>query len=318
VLSQRLCRAVPFIVAYRLSRFFLAREAPASRKEFVAPNVTGSLYGYYTGDLLGDSVRMCGFWDWRVLAVAKAVAGQGTHIIEIGANTGTETLGLADIVGSTGRVTAFEPDSANIEALQANLSRNRIFHVRVLPDAVSDRIGKVSFLRSPVAGNSGMGHIDADAALDGVGVEVNTVTLDSLEPELGAAALITIDVEGAELAVLRGAEHFLRRHRPVLYVEANGDALTRSGSDLGELATRLRNLGYEPYEIHRVSTRPVRPVPLDEQAAYIMNWLAIPIERPGLRARVHRLLPLAAFAPRIAHLHPLCRGRQPTTQPSRT
>jgi FkbM family methyltransferase len=308
VLNQRLCHSMPFILAYRLSKFFLAREKQPPRRDFVAPTVTGSMYGYRTGDLLGDSVRMCGFWDWRALAVAKAVAGFGAHIIEIGANTGTETLGLADIVGPRGRVTAFEPDAANVEALQANLVRNRHSHVRVLSVAVSDRIGKVSFVPSSIACNSGVGYIDTAATVERPGVEVRSVTLDSLESELGGAAYIIVDVEGAELAVLAGAERYLQRYRPVLYLEANGEALMRSGRDLAELAARLRRLGYQPYEIRRLSTRPVSPVPVDRQAAYTMNWLAVPEERPALRTHVDRMLRLCAFAPRIANLHPLRRA----------
>lgn len=300
-LSQRLCHSTPLILAYRLGRFFLAREKPAPSRKFVAPTVTGSLYSYETGDMLGDLVRMCGFWDWRLLAVAKAVAWPGAHVIEIGANTGTETLGLADIVGPAGRVTAFEPEVTNFGALRENVTQNGFSHVRILALAVYDSIGMVSFRSTDEANNSGRGYINGDESLDHSDAEVNATTLDSLEPELGATALVTIDVEGAETAVLRGSEGFLRRHRPVLYVEASDTQLARFGSNLGELAARLRSLGYDPYEVCRFWTRPVETIPHQREH----NWLAIPIERPKLRARVDRMLRLCAFAPRIRNFHPL-------------
>jgi FkbM family methyltransferase len=310
-LREQLCHSMPLIVAYRLSKFFLAHERKSGRQDFVASTLTGSLYGYRTGDLLADSVRMCGFWDWRAIAVASAVARRGGHIVEIGANTGTETVGLADIVGPLGCVTACEPSSANLDILRANIARNRLSHVRVIPVAVGETIGKARFRPSPIEGNSGMGYIDLRARPDSAGFDVEVVTLDSLE--LDEAALITIDVEGAEPCVLRGAKRYLERYRPTLYVEANGQALTRAGTSLGELKALLHDLHYEPFEIHRLTTRPLRAIAVEQEPDYIMNWLALPEEALPRRARINRVLFQSAFAPRVSGFHPLLQRERTAT-----
>ena len=300
---ERLCHRMPLILAGRLSKVFLARESQSPRTSFEAKTLTGRWYANRTGDYTADYVRMCGYYDWRMLAIAKAVCSEGGHIIEIGANTGTETLGLADIVGPAGRVTAFEPSPENLAILSANVVRNNLRHVGIVPSAVGDSIGEVGFLSFPSC-NSGMGHIDVGASGTDV-AKVAVVTLDSEALRLGSAELITIDVEGYEMAVLRGATKYLRKYRPVLYVEANAVALSRTGSTVEDLAAQLRDRGYVLYEITRLSTKPLKPVPLDRQSNYFMNWLALPSERPELRMRVNWLLWVCAFLPRIANMHPL-------------
>jgi hypothetical protein len=43
--------------------------------------------------------------------------------------------------------------------------------------------------------------------------------IDSMEEELGDARLLFVDAEGSEVGVLRGAEAFLSRHKPVIFIE---------------------------------------------------------------------------------------------------
>ena len=247
---------------------------------------------------------MCGFWDWRALAVASAVAERGAHIIEIGANTGSETIGLADIVGASGCVTAFEPFIANLDILRANILRNGLSQVRIIPTAVGESIGTVRFRPSDIEGNSGLGYIDTTAGIASRGLDVEVVTLDSLELE--EAALIMIDVEGAELSVLRGAKRFLERCRPTLYVEAHGQQLRRAGASLGKLVELLHELRYEPFEISTLRARPLSAIALETlEPVYYKNWLALPEEALGRLARVNRVLLQSACAPRVKGLHPL-------------
>lgn len=50
-----------------------------------------------------------------------------------------------------------------------------------------------------------------------------TVTMDFLREFWPAPDFLKIDVEGAELMVLRGADKILRQDRPVIYIEVNAD-----------------------------------------------------------------------------------------------
>ena len=54
---------------------------------------------------------------------------------------------------------------------------------------------------------------------------VPTITLDLLLDQFGPPTLIKIDVEGAEVQVLRGAGRVLA-HKPTIYIEISDHALT--------------------------------------------------------------------------------------------
>jgi FkbM family methyltransferase len=110
-------------------------------------------------------------------------------------------------------VHAFEPIVANAELLRHNVEANGFSNIVIHEVALSDRNGTAS-MTAP--------HRKADASLTVAGeVTVATAQLDSLE--LPPPTVVKIDVEGAEVEVLRGMQQALRRDRPVVVVEIHGD-----------------------------------------------------------------------------------------------
>ena len=76
---------------------------------------------------------------------------------------------------------------------------------------------------------------------------VMTVTADhALLPLTRRVSFLKVDVEGAELQVVRGAQHLLRRDRPVCLIEVGSDP-DQSASDGALLFGVMAELGYEPY-----------------------------------------------------------------------
>ena len=170
---------------------------------------------------------------------------------DVGAHLGFHTLGFASFVGSNGRVLAFEPNSTNRERLEQNLSRNADLAERceVLPYALSDRDGDSSLVISLdiESGASSMSFLDGTTPAVDPGIAggwskvvVPVRTADALVREgTRAPDIIKIDVEGAELLVLRGAEQIIRTARPLLIVEAHSAKLTL------EVQSWLHAHGYE-------------------------------------------------------------------------
>ena len=93
-------------------------------------------------------------------------------------------------------------------------------------------------------GTASLKYADGRAASERVTLD----TIDNLFSELSAPNFVKIDVEGYQLEVLRGAEHFLKAHAPLLMAE-----LKDVGETNRDLFTKIEDyvtdLGYQLYEI---------------------------------------------------------------------
>lgn len=171
--------------------------------------------------------------DWGAEALFARFADASRDLFDVGAHIGYYSLYLSPLVK---RVWAFEPDRRNHAALSVNLAlASNVTHV---DSAVSTHSGA---LRLSVAGGSATSHVAA------VGVEVAAVSIDDFTRDTGATpALIKIDVEGHDLAVLEGARGTLARHQPLVLMEFTQD---NGDNDTGRLLALSAGLDYRAYAI---------------------------------------------------------------------
>jgi FkbM family methyltransferase len=234
------------------------------------------------------------------LAVAQALCSPGDRIIEVGANIGTETIGFADIVGSQGRVYAFEPLQSNLQVLRNNLVLNRRRNVTVFPFAVGNSSGIVRFALPPKH-NTGLGHIvSKHAPTEHVAVEC--VTLDGLASQLEPARAIFMDVEGAELRVLQGARNYLKKYHPAIVLDDHRHLLRRNSQRIEDLYHEVKTLGYDAYSIGRLGIGP-----LELQKPGTKVWLCLNRTSLHRLTAVRRALRLCGILPCIPGLNPLTR-----------
>ena len=158
----------------------------------------------------------------------------GATVWDVGAHFGYHTMSLAQLVGPSGRVVAFEPNRWNLARLALNLDRNPDLRQRaeVVDVALSDQDGEATFVFSRVIidGTSSGSHLER-AMVPSPAQEyelferesVRTHRADTLwrEGRVPAPDAIKIDVEGAESLVLQGARDLLRGVRPWLFVEVH-------------------------------------------------------------------------------------------------
>lgn len=170
------------------------------------------------------------------LALLPQLIRPGERALDIGANYGTYALTLARLGA---RVDLFEPNPA-IAAVLAAWAKGRS-GIAVHALALSDRAGKAELV---IPGEDGVEH-DSSAALAGGAVAqgrrvaVPLAPLDSMG--ITDAALIKIDVEGHEDAVLRGAAATIAASNPALIVEIEQRHIARP---IGEAFAEVQAMGY--------------------------------------------------------------------------
>jgi FkbM family methyltransferase len=169
-----------------------------------------------------ERVRRQSLDDHAMRVVLATLLRADSNAIDVGANEGAVLESIVRIA-PRGRHIAFEP----IPELHDDLVR-RFPGVDVRRAALYDSAGTVSFAHNlDQPAYSGLRQrSDVDTSPDGLRqISVATERLDDVLEEAHVPTLIKIDVEGAELGVLRGAVETLHRHRPhILFEHGMGGA----------------------------------------------------------------------------------------------
>ena len=194
-------------------------------------------------------------WNPLEYAAFREAVSPGGVALDVGANVGAYTLLLGRWVGPEGRVYAFEPSPGAFEGLRRHLALNALEGV-VTPvrAAVSDAVGSAVLEGSGFSGSNRLlpgGAIPVDG-----GLSVATTTLDEFCAERGIVpSFIKVDVEGAELAALRGARETIRAAGPrlALFVEMHPAVWAETGSSRREIEAELAAQG--------LRALPLRPTP---------------------------------------------------------
>jgi FkbM family methyltransferase len=209
------------------------------------------------------------------LRLVERLVGEGQTVVDIGADVGLYSSRLAELVGPSGRVHAFEPNPARHEVLAALAAAQP--QVELHLPGLSDHAGEED-LHVPIRGGavvSAFGRLSPPpAGAEGVSWERTPVEVTPLDRELSGErsriSFVKCDVEGHELAVMRGAEQTLRAAMPTLLVE-----IEQRHSEAGVEATfeYLLGLGYSGWAIG-----PGGPYPLDrfdlerDQLAFVSGF----------------------------------------------
>ncbi|MGA8365704.1 MAG: FkbM family methyltransferase [Candidatus Acidiferrales bacterium] len=209
----------------------------------------------------------------------------GMTELDIGAHHGYYSLLFSKKAGPEGKVVAFEPSPRERGRLALHLRINRCKNVAVETCALGEAEGTEQlYLADP--SESGCNSLRKPAVSSRTElVSVRTKCLDRVLQERGIERVdfIKLDVEGAELSVLKGATELLhRRPRPVILAEVQ-DIRTRSwGYPAREIIRFLSGVGY-------IWFRPLPDGGVEEINAaleeYDGNFVAIPAEQAASAGR---------------------------------
>ena len=158
---------------------------------------------------------------------------------DVGANGGFFSLLGASLVGRGGRVVAFEPHPTIVKLLKKQVRINNMHQVDVVAAAVSDKAGSAKFADGAASDMNSL--VNADKADRTIWVK--TTTLDEETKRRPLPDMLKIDVEGAEIDVLRGAYQLLRTKKPILLVEIHSSELAVQYDEL------MAKIGYQTRDL---------------------------------------------------------------------
>jgi FkbM family methyltransferase len=166
-------------------------------------------------------------------------------VVDCGAFLGEFTLYAAAAVGSKGNVIAFEPDPLIFKKLTANIALNGFNNIKAVNKGVWNKEGLLKFVGDSIKGYSFM-----SASLDKDAIEVPVVSLDAELARLGTEKVdfIKMDVEGAEIEAVKGAENTLKNNNASLAIASYHTIGGRKSCV--ELEKVLATLGYSSETAH--------------------------------------------------------------------
>jgi FkbM family methyltransferase len=166
----------------------------------------------------------------------------GDHVIDVGSNIGYWLLLAARRIGESGRMLAFEPVPGPRAILQRNIRRSGLSNVDLSPWAIGRENGATEFYESQVPNWGSL--VKHDALLQTRNRPVEIRKLDDVVRESAGfrPTMLRMDVEGAELMVLEGAQTVLEKYKPRLFIEFHPFLV--GWRAIRRALSGLRDLGY--------------------------------------------------------------------------
>jgi len=169
----------------------------------------------------------------------RANLESGDTVLDIGGHIGLFAVVTARLVGCEGKIFSFEPTPFTRSVLQQVVDLNGVGDVvEVRAEAVSATRGETVFYDTgdEVSNANSLVRTERSKAE----IRVPTISVDAFVAERGlTVSCIKIDVEGAELDVLVGAERTFREQRPVARLGLHPKFIEQNGQSLDEIWERL-------------------------------------------------------------------------------
>lgn len=191
--------------------------------------------------LTGWVLREQGRWFESEMTMLPRLLEPGATFVDVGANVGVYSIPAAQIVGSTGRVVAFEPTAEARTLLETSARRNAFDWLVIRSEALSDHAGQAELYFDTETELASLSRVTSGASKS-ITVPLNTLDAVHAELALGNTTLLKLDAEGAEEAILRGATAFLQASDPVILHEI------KVGAKVDLRVTKILDAqGFAPY-----------------------------------------------------------------------
>lgn len=197
-------------------------------KKFLGGKITtltvmnGPLKGYrWHFNNRTNNEMILGTWEPEMQDIFSRYLKPAHVVYDLGAHQGFLTALAGKHVGKAGKVYAFEPFPYNFNFLRDNIQLNKPDNITLFQAAVSDKPGMLEFSNS--IHDTANTYLKQSPEFKDNLLQVEAVSLDNLieTKKILPPDFIKIDVEGAELDVLHGAQKMFSSHSPVVYLETH-------------------------------------------------------------------------------------------------
>lgn len=234
----------------RLANF--VKKIDHEKNQIVLSEVANGIWMYLDlSSLVERDIYYLGFyrpWVWKEF---KEIVSEGDIFFDVGSNVGCYSLFVAQKIGPTGCVYAFEPDPNCFDKLKRNVELNYYDDIKAKMVAVSNSRGEAALHK-----NARKNINQAQSALAKLSshekrVKVRKITIDDFVEKESVAKIdvLKIDAQGGEMNVLDGGIKTIRKYMPKILVRVHEEKCRAHGHTSKEAIDTLLGLGYEVTEI---------------------------------------------------------------------
>lgn len=172
----------------------------------------------------------------------------GDHFVDVGANIGIVSLIASRAVGPNGKVYAIEALPATRARLETNIELNNAGNIEVIPIALSDRDGSVSFFASTDGNIGGSSLSSQGSKAEAVTVPCRTMATLIADGIIAKCDVMKMDIEGAEILAIKGMTGLFESEPPrAVMIEVVEGLLNQFGASRDDVFAFFEQFGYEWY-----------------------------------------------------------------------
>jgi FkbM family methyltransferase len=229
---------------FSLLNFIKKQRRLLNKNKIEIRELNGIKYELHLNQFIDSSIYYDGCFEIDTTKAIQKIVKPGMMIFDVGANIGCHLLPMAKIIGTGGRIVAFEPMEWPLKKLKRNIELNNFNNILV------ENIGLSEFEEDKVINFRSSWTIDETVIPESLkSKDVHFTTIDHyLEAKkMSRLDVIKLDVDGYEFKILKGAKKCLSEQRPIFFMELGDYTLKSTGDNISDLIEYFFSFGYEFY-----------------------------------------------------------------------
>jgi FkbM family methyltransferase len=228
-------------------------------------------------DSIGNAILKHGCYEKETVELCKHLLCPGMVVVDAGAHIGQYTILFSKMVTTTGKVYSFEPDPDSFIRLIKNIEINCAENVVANNLALSDIAGEGTLFILDSSRVPGGSSLRRQKSCNGSKVNIKITTMDEYARNIGLSKLdlLKVDIEGAELLLLKGAECVINNFRPLIIMELSEHLSLPFGYRKDDVYYKLVSFGYYIYEIAELPLKPYN-INKEREDRPFFNVLCVP------------------------------------------